>query len=241
MKSSASVRHTLATGEPYVTPGRAERRLDRGVIEFYEWRLDRITLPDGRFGVVCYFRDISEQKQALAAKAYLAAIVDSADDAIISKDLDGVIQSCNASAERLFGYTSDELVGRPVRMLIPPERQSEEDDILARLRNGERVEHFETVRMTKDGRRLDVALTISPVRDDAGAIIGASKIVRDITAVKQAEAERLRLLQETAAVTETLNRRRRHRRVRSGPGQGGPGRHRRGDGTDDGRVRRVLL
>ena len=182
-------RHTLATGEPYVTPERAERRLDRGVIEYYEWRVDRITLPDGRFGLVCYFRDISEQKQAVAAKAYLAAIVDSADDAILSKDLNGVIQSANASAERLFGYTADELVGRPVRMLIPPDRQSEEDDILTRLRKGERVEHFETVRMTKDGRRLDVALTISPVRDDAGAIIGASKIVRDIT---DAEAERSR-------------------------------------------------
>ena len=141
----------------------------------YEWRLDRITLPDGRFGVVCYFRDISEQKQAVAAKAYLAAIVDSADDAIISKDLNGVIQSCNASAERMFGYTSDELVGRPVRMLIPPERQSEEDDILARLRKGERVEHFETVRMTKDGRRLDVALTISPVRDDVGRRLSARR------------------------------------------------------------------
>jgi hypothetical protein len=90
-------------------------------------------------------------------------------------------------------------------MLIPPERQAEEDDILARLRKGERVEHFETVRMTKDGRRLDVALTISPVRDDSGAVIGASKIVRDVTALKQHEAERLRMLQESASVTETLN------------------------------------
>jgi PAS domain S-box-containing protein len=136
---------------------------------------------------------------------YLAAIVDSADDAILSKDLNGVIQSSNASAERLFGYTAAELVGRPVRMLIPPDRQSEEDDILTRIRRGERVEHFETVRMTKEGRQLDVALTISPVRDEAGRIIGASKIVRDITALKQSEAERMRLLRETAAVTETLN------------------------------------
>ena len=151
-------------------------------------------------------RHRSEQYQTLLnQKAYLAAIVDSADDAIISKDLDGIIQSCNAAAERLFGYTSGELVGRPVRMLIPPERQSEEDDILARLRNGERVDHFETVRMTKDGRRLDVALTVSPVRDDSGEIVGASKIVRDVTALKQAEAERMRLLQENAAVTDTLN------------------------------------
>ena len=107
-------------------------------------------------------------RKAVAAKAYLAAIVDSADDAIISKDLNGVIQSCNAAAERLFGYTSSELVGQPVRMLIPPERQWEEDDILERVRNGERIDHFETVRMAKDGRRLDISLTVSPVRDDAG-------------------------------------------------------------------------
>jgi PAS domain S-box-containing protein len=199
------VRRTVATGEAFITRGRAETRRDRGVTELYEWRVDRITLPDGQLGVVCYFRDVSSETQAFAAKAYLAAIVDSADDAIISKDLNGIIQSCNASAVRMFGYTSDELIGRPVRMLIPPERQSEEDDILARLRRGERVDHFETVRVTKDGRRLDVALTISPVRDESGTIIGASKIVRDVTAVKHVEAERLRLLQETASVTATLN------------------------------------
>jgi PAS domain S-box-containing protein len=198
-------RHTLATGEPYLAGERAEWRLDRGGTKHYEWRVDRITLPDGRFGLVCYFRDISAQKSAFAAKAYLAAIVDSAEDAIIAKDLDGIIQSANASTERMFGYSPDELIGRPVRMLIPPDRQSEEDDILNRLRNGERVKHFETVRMTKDGRMLDVALTISPVHDDSGTVVGASKIVRDITMLKEAEAERLRLLRDTAAVTETLN------------------------------------
>jgi PAS domain S-box-containing protein len=198
-------RHVLETGEPYVAAEREQRRRDRGVIEIYEWRVNRITLPDGRFGLVCYFRDISEQKKATAARAYLAALVDSADDAIIAKTLDGVIQSCNAAAERLFGYSSAELVGQAVRMLIPPDRQSEEDDILARLRRGERIEHFETVRVTKDGRRVDVALTISPVRDETGRIIGASKIARDITAVKQGAAERMRLLQENAAVMETLN------------------------------------
>ena len=162
-------------------------------------------MPDGRYGVVCYFRDISDRIQAGAAKGYLAAIVDSAEDAILSKDLNGVIQSCNASSARVFGYTSEELVGQPVRILIPPERQSEEDDILSRIRSGDRVDHFETVRMTKDGRRIDVALTISPVRDDTGTIIGASKIVRDITALKRAEAERIRLLTETASTTEALN------------------------------------
>jgi PAS domain S-box-containing protein len=198
-------RAVLETGESYVTLERSERRLDRGVVESYEWRVDRITLPDGRFGLVCYFRDISEQIKATAARAYLAALVDSADDAIIAKNLDGIIQSCNAAAERLFGYSSDELVGRPIHMLVPPERQTEEDEILARLRRGERIQHFETVRMAKDGRRLDIALTVSPVRDERGRVIGASKIARDITAAKKAEAERIRLIQENAAVTETLN------------------------------------
>jgi PAS domain S-box-containing protein len=145
------------------------------------------------------------RRESERALKYVAAIIDSADDAIIAKDLDGIIQSCNAAAERLFGYTSEELIGRPVRILIPPERQSEEDEILARLRRGERIEHFETVRMTKDGRRLDISLTVSPVRDQSGRIIGASKIARDITSVKQAEAERIRLLQENAKMMETLN------------------------------------
>jgi PAS domain S-box-containing protein len=145
------------------------------------------------------------RRESSAAKASLAAIVDSAHDAIIAKDLDGIIQSCNTAAERLFGYTAAELVGRPVRVLIPPERQSEEDDILARLRRGERIEHFETVRVTKQGRRIDVALTVSPVRDEAGRIVGASKIARDITGLKLVEADRIRLLQENATVTETLN------------------------------------
>ena len=198
-------RHTLATGEPSETLERSARRLDVGTTAAYEGRLDRIPMPDGRYGVVCYFRDISDRIQAGAAKGYLAAIVDSAEDAILSKDLNGVIQSVNASSARLFGYTSEELVGQPVRILIPAERQSEEDSILSRIRSGHRVDHFETVRVTKDGRRLDVALTISPVRDDVGTIIGASKIVRDITAVKRAEAERIRLLTETASTTEALN------------------------------------
>jgi PAS domain S-box-containing protein len=147
-----------------------------------------------------------ESEQAVrAAEAYLAAIVESADDAILAKNLDGIIQSCNAAAERLFGYSREELVGRPVRMLIPAERQSEEDEILARLRRGEKVDHFETIRVAKGGRRIEISLTISPVRDASGTIIGASKIARDITAIRQAELERTRLLRENATVTETLN------------------------------------
>jgi PAS domain S-box-containing protein len=134
--------------------------------------------------------DSMDRRTAEAAQAYLAAIVESSDDAILSKDLDGIIQSCNAAAERIFGYPGAELVGKPVRMLIPPERQGEEDDILARIRRGERVTHFETVRLTKDQRRIDISLTISPVRDADGRIIGASKIARDITEEKRSRAAR---------------------------------------------------
>lgn len=123
------------------------------------------------------------------AQAYLAAIVDSADDAIVSKDLDGIIQSWNAGAERIFGYRPDEVIGKPVRILIPPDRQSEEDVILHRLRQGERIDHFETVRLAKDGRQIDVSLTVSPVRASDGTIIGASKIARDITLQKRVAAE----------------------------------------------------
>jgi PAS domain S-box-containing protein len=147
-------------------------------------------------------RDISDRKRAelalrdsearlrkaAAAEGYLAAIISSADEAIVSKDLDGIIQWCNAAAERLFEYEAAELIGRPVRMLIPPERQSEEDDILTRLRRGERIERFETIRITKSGRRIDVALTVSPVRDASGTIIGASKIARDLSSQKQASS-----------------------------------------------------
>jgi PAS domain S-box-containing protein len=117
---------------------------------------------------------------------YLAAMVESSDDAIVSKNLEGVIQSWNAGAERLFGYTAREIVGRPVTTLIPPEHQDEERQILDRLRRGERIEHFETVRLAKSGRRIDVSLTVSPVRDRFGEIIGASKVARDISNRKRA-------------------------------------------------------
>jgi PAS domain S-box-containing protein len=123
------------------------------------------------------------------AQAYLAAIVESSDDAIIAKNLDGIITSCNAAAVRLFGYRRDELVGQSVRILIPPDRQREEDEILARIRRGERIDHFETVRLAKDGRAIDISLTVSPVRDESGVIIGVSKTARDITERKRLAAE----------------------------------------------------
>jgi PAS domain S-box-containing protein len=121
-------------------------------------------------------------------RAFLAAIVDSFEGAIVGKTLDGIIRSWNPGAERLFGYTADEIVGRPVRVLIPEDRQQEEDEILARLRRGERIEHLETVRRHRNGTLLHVSLTISPIRDDEGRIVGASKVLIDVTDRKRAEA-----------------------------------------------------
>jgi PAS domain S-box-containing protein len=130
------------------------------------------------------------------AEAWLAAIVKDSDDAIVSKTLDSIILTWNAGAERLFGYTAEEAVGRPVTILIPEDRLSEEDHILSRLRAGERVDHFETIRRHKNGRLIDVSLTISPVRNAEGGIIGASKIAHDITELKQSRAGQAIVLRE---------------------------------------------
>jgi PAS domain S-box-containing protein len=130
---------------------------------------------------------------------YLAAIIDSADDAIVSKDLNGVILSWNRGAERIFGWTAAEAVGRHITLIIPEERRAEEDEILARIRRGETVDHMETARVTKDGRRLNISLTVSPVRDRTGRIVGASKIARDVTERRRLEDERDRLLIEAEA------------------------------------------
>jgi PAS domain S-box-containing protein len=134
------------------------------------------------------------------ADAYLAAIVQSSDDAILSKDLDGVIQSWNAAAERIFGYTAAEAIGQPITMIIPPSRQAEEVDILSRLRRGERIDHFETVRVARGGRLVAISLTVSPIRNARGTVVGASKVARDVTDKKRAEealAEQREWLQTT--------------------------------------------
>src|SRR5205085_3804310 len=125
-----------------------------------------------------------------------AAIVESSEDAIVSKDLNGIIASWNAGAERLFGYTAAEAIGKPVMMLIPEGRHNEEPEILARIRRGERVDHYETVRQRKDGTLLQISLTISPIKDDRGRIVGASKIARDNTEKKRAEEQQRLLLRE---------------------------------------------
>ena len=138
-------------------------------------------------------REITDRKRAERSTALLAAIVDSSDDAIVSKTLDGIITSWNKSAERIFGYLPEEAVGKHITLIIPRDRWNEESSIIARICRGDRVDHFQTLRRRKDGSLVDVSLTISPVKDSAGNIIGASKVARDITAqVRAAEALRSR-------------------------------------------------
>ena len=142
--------------------------------------------------------DDQEPKNLLAhlgdERARLAAIIDSSDDAIVSKSLDGVIASWNRGAERMFGWSADEAIGRHITLIIPEDRHSEEYEVLARIRRGETIDHFETVRVTKDGRLRNISLTVSPVKDATDHIVGASKIARDITDRRHAEDERDRAL-----------------------------------------------
>jgi PAS domain S-box-containing protein len=133
-------------------------------------------------------RDVTDRKRNDQAAQWLAAIVESSDDAIISKNVDGIIMTWNRGAERIFGYKSEEVLGKPVTLLIPPDRLDEEPGFLARIRRGERIDHYETVRRRKDGTLLDVSLTVSPVRNQTGQVIGASKIARDITDRRRTEA-----------------------------------------------------
>jgi PAS domain S-box-containing protein len=196
---------------------RVQEAFETGAFE-HEWRVIR---SDGSvrwiFGRALLLRDsdakperllgvnidVTQKKQAEDVNNLLAAIVDSSDDAIVSKNLDGIITSWNSGAERIFGYEAAEAIGKNIRLTIPPDRLHEEDDILRRVRNGTRIDHFETVRQRKDGTLIDVSVTISPVRDSTGKIIGASKVARDIRHQKQAELlqkqseERFRRLSES--------------------------------------------
>jgi PAS domain S-box-containing protein len=157
-------------------------------------------------GCVLIFRDVTAQRRMEQAQAsqflgarLLASIVESSDDAIIGKSLDGIIRSWNSAAERLFGYAAEQAVGRHISLIIPPERIGEEDDIIASLKAGQRIDHFETERMRSDGSRILVSLTISPIKDDGGRVTGASKIVRDVTRQRHAEQRERQLLAEAAA------------------------------------------
>jgi PAS domain S-box-containing protein len=167
-----------------IPPGLPERWLAARGRGIYDDTGDAI----GMIGVV---QDVTERKRLDMALHRLAAVVESSDDAIVSKDLNGIVQTWNPGAERIFGYSADEMIGGSILRLIPPELRDEETEILDRQRRGERIEHYETVRVTKDGRRIDVSLTVSPIRDSKGTIVGAAKVARDITARKRAEQELL--------------------------------------------------
>ena len=179
---------SIAAGEPY----EIQYRFRDNQTGRFRWHLGRaLPVADDQGRIVRWYgtsTDIDDMKSADEDRAYLATIVDSSDDAIVGKDLNGVITSWNAGAERLFGYTAAEAVGRSITFLLPPGREHEEAGILQRLRLGQRIEHFESLRLTKDACLIDVSLTISPIMDVSGRIIGISKIARDITDKKEADA-----------------------------------------------------
>ncbi len=155
-------------------------------------------------GAVNMLVDVSERQRGERVAHRLASIVESSDDAIVSKDLNGVIATWNKAAERLFGYFAEEVIGKPITIIIPKDRLDEETDILRRIRRGERIDHFETVRQRKDGSLINVSLTVSPVTDGSGKVIGASKIARDITEQKRREEQIALLAREAEHRTKNL-------------------------------------
>ena len=157
---------------------------------------------DALIGFSHIAREISERKAVDRQAFHLSAVVDSSDDAIASKDLDGIVQSWNPAAERMFGYTAAEIIGQPIRLIIPRDRWPEENEVLARVRAGKRVEHFDTIRQRRDGRLIPVSLTVSPIRTRTGIIIGASTIARDISERTRMERDATRL----AAIVESSGR-----------------------------------
>jgi PAS domain S-box-containing protein len=157
-------------------------------------------------GWIASLLDITQQRRGEQARRQLASIVESSDDAIISKDLNGIIMSWNTGAQRLFGYSAEETIGQPITILIPPEMHDEEPKILERIRRGEPIEHYETIRRRKDGRLIDVSLTVSPMRDEHGTIVGASKTGRDITIRKRNEAAMATRVDEQAALYRFTDR-----------------------------------
>jgi PAS domain S-box-containing protein len=202
----ANDREVLAAGRPLAMEECAPQ--DDGMHTYLSIKFP-LEGPDGIVTGVCGIAtDITERKQLESAQEHLAAIVESSDDAIISKDLNGAITSWNSAAERIFGYTAAEVLGRPVSILADPDHRNEMPEILAQIRQGRRVEHYETHRRRKDGQIIDVALTVSPVRNADGQIVGASKIARDITERKLGESERTGLLareKEARQTAELLN------------------------------------
>jgi PAS domain S-box-containing protein len=167
--------------------------------------IEAVRDSDGNIvGAVNCFQDITERKRSEEAALRLASIIESSDDAIVSKDLDGIITSWNGGAERIFGYMAEEIIGKPITILIPPEYQKEEETIMKRVRRGQRVEHYQTVRQRKHGSLIDISLTVSPLKNAQGSVIGASKIARDITEHKRSEAQIVNLGREAEHRTKNI-------------------------------------
>jgi PAS domain S-box-containing protein len=178
--------HTIAKGK--VWHGEIENRAKDGSTYWVDTTIVPFVGGDGKpHQYIAIRADITERKRGEGVRDRLAAAVESSDDAIISRTLDGIITAWNPGAERLFGYSSLEILGKQMQLLVPPERANEESDVLARIGRGERVDHFETVRVRKDGNRIDVSVTMSPIKDSNGVIVGASKIARDITQRRKVE------------------------------------------------------
>ncbi len=171
-------------------------RPDGGMVSFLPYPAPIYDASGELIGAVNMLVEISDRKRSEEHAQRLAAIVESSDDAIVSKDLNGVINSWNRGAERLFGYKAEEVIGKPITILIPADRQDEEAAILGRIRRGERVDHFNTVRKRKDGSLVEISLTVSPIKNAEGRIIGASKTARDITEFKRAQEQQRLLLRE---------------------------------------------
>jgi PAS domain S-box-containing protein len=166
-------------------------------------RSSKVLIVEGQVaGRVWSFRDVTERYLAETTSRRLGAIVASSDDAIVGKDLNSIITSWNSGAERIFGFTAEEMIGESIMRLIPADRRQEEKEILSRIRRGERVDHFETIRLAKDGRQLNVSVTVSPIKDSSGRVVGASKVARDITGRKKSE----QALKEAMQQAESANR-----------------------------------
>ena len=187
----ASLLARLRSGEPIETYETVRRRKDGRLIDV---ALTVSPVRDANGTLIAaskIIRDITERKQAnrtiAQVQGLLSLIVASSDDAILSKDLNGTITSWNRGAERMFGYTAEEMIGSSILRIIPPDRHSEEAAILSKLRRGERIDHYETVRRKKDGRLFDISITVSPLTDEGGNVVGASKIARDISEQKRAQ------------------------------------------------------
>jgi two-component system sensor kinase FixL len=194
------------TGDPRIIGiGREVRGLRKDGTEFPMYlSVGEGVIADRRVfvGIVHDLSAIRKEKERrVESDRQLAQIVESSDDAIISKTLDGIVQTWNAGAERIFGYAASEMIGHSIHAIVPPERRREEEDILARIRNGESIHHYETTRLRKDGREIAISLSISPVRDTSGQVIGASKISRDITEQRRAEERESALQSELAHVS----------------------------------------